>query len=156
MAFGGLAQTGAMFRSLAEGQGKPAGRMICSYFVHFADNTAQEMEARRRQVRYFQECVVPALPGDPKTAPPTYRYFVSMVANLNSMKPEDLTENSVLLGRPEHMIATLKKAEAAGFSEVICYFNVGLKPHVQVKDEMQRFMEEVAPAFEGAHKAVRA
>jgi alkanesulfonate monooxygenase SsuD/methylene tetrahydromethanopterin reductase-like flavin-dependent oxidoreductase (luciferase family) len=156
MAFGGLAQTGAMFRSLAEGQGKPAGRMICSYFVHFADNATQEMEARRRQVRYFQECVVPALPGDPKTAPPTYKYFVGMVANLNSMRPEDLTENSVLLGTPEHMIATLKKAEAAGFSEVICYFNVGLKPHAQVKDEMQRFMEEVAPAFEGAHKRIGA
>jgi len=24
---------------------------------------------------------------------------------------------------------------------------VGLKPHVQVKEEMARFMEEVAPAF---------
>jgi len=156
MAFGGLRQTGEMFRSLEAAAGKTPGRMICSYFVHFADNTAQEMEARRRQVRYFQECVVPALPGDPKTAPPTYTYFVGMVANLNSMKPEDLTENSVLLGKAEHMIETLKKAEAAGFSEVICYFNVGLKPHGQVKDEMQRFMEEVAPAFEGAHKVISA
>jgi hypothetical protein len=37
--------------------------------------------------------------------------------------------------------------EAAGFDEVILYFNVGLKPHLQVKDEMARFMVEVAPAF---------
>jgi hypothetical protein len=42
--------------------------------------------------------------------------------------------------------------EAAGFAEVILYFNVGLKPHAQVKDEMDRFMREVAPAFDGAHK----
>jgi hypothetical protein len=35
---------------------------------------------------------------------------------------------------------------------VILYFNVGLKPHQQVKDEMDRFMQEVAPAFDGAHK----
>ena len=42
---------------------------------------------------------------------------------------------------------TLKKMEAAGFDEVILYFNVGLKPHAQVKDEMARFMAEVAPAF---------
>jgi hypothetical protein len=35
---------------------------------------------------------------------------------------------------------------------VILYFNVGLKPHQQVKDEMDRFMLEVAPAFDGAHK----
>jgi hypothetical protein len=47
----------------------------------------------------------------------------------------------------------LKKVEAAGFSEVILYFNVGLKPHNQVKDEMARFMAEVAPAFPGAHQA---
>jgi len=30
---------------------------------------------------------------------------------------------------------------------VILYFNVGLKPHGQVKDEMARFMEQVAPSF---------
>jgi hypothetical protein len=35
---------------------------------------------------------------------------------------------------------------------VILYFNVGLKPHAQVKDEMARFMAEVAPQFEGQHR----
>ena len=53
----------------------------------------------------------------------------------------------VLLGSPARIADTLKKVEAAGFSEVILYFNVGLKPHNQVKDEMARFMAEVAPAF---------
>jgi hypothetical protein len=32
------------------------------------------------------------------------------------------------------------------------YVNVGLKPHNQVKDEMSRFMAEVAPAFAGVRK----
>jgi hypothetical protein len=32
---------------------------------------------------------------------------------------------------------------------VILYVNVGLKPHAQVKDEMARFMAEVAPEFAG-------
>jgi hypothetical protein len=41
----------------------------------------------------------------------------------------------------------LKKVADAGFDEVILYFNVGLKPHGQVKDEMACFMEQVAPAF---------
>ena len=68
------------------------------------------------------------------------------------MKPEDLTENSVLVGSPARMTETLKKVEAAGFEEVILYFNVGLKPHAQVKEEMDRFMREVAPQFEGKHK----
>jgi hypothetical protein len=94
--------------------------------------------------------VIPALPGDPKTAPPSYRYFVDMVERLNKVKPEDLTENSVLIGSSARITEILKKVEAAGFNEVILYSNVGLKPHGQVKDEMARFMAEVAPAFGGA------
>ena len=47
----------------------------------------------------------------------------------SKVKPEDLTENSVLLGSPAQITDTLKKVEAAGFAEVILYFNVGLKPH---------------------------
>jgi hypothetical protein len=42
----------------------------------------------------------------------------------------------------------LKKVEAAGFHEVILYSNVGLKPHDQVKEEMARFMHQVAPQFQ--------
>ena len=70
-----------------------------------------------------------------------------MVERLQKVKPEDLTENSVLLGSPARMTETLKKVEAAGFDEVILYFNVGLKPHGQVKDEMARFMAEVREVF---------
>jgi len=58
-----------------------------------------------------------------------------------------LTENAVLLGSPAAIADTLKKVEAAGIDEVILYANVGLKPHNQVKDELARFMAEVAPAF---------
>ena len=125
---------------------------MCSYFTHFADTKAQEDAQRARQIRYYRECVIPALPGDPKTAPPSYRYFVDMVDRLGKVKPEDLTENSVLIGSSARITEILKKVEAAGFDEVILYFNVGLKPHNQVKDEMARFMTEVAPAFGGAAK----
>jgi hypothetical protein len=79
-----------------------------------------------------------------------------MVDRLQKVRPEDLTENSVLLGTAERITDILKKVEATGFSEVILYFNVGLKPHVQVREEMARFMSEVAPNFEGAHKAIAA
>jgi alkanesulfonate monooxygenase SsuD/methylene tetrahydromethanopterin reductase-like flavin-dependent oxidoreductase (luciferase family) len=125
---------------------------MCSYFTHFADNAEQEQAQRARQIRYYQECVIPSLPGDPKTAPPSYRYFIEIVERLQKIKAEDLTENSVLVGSPAQITDTLKKVEAAGFSEVILYFNVGLKPHAQVKEEMDRFMREVAPAFDGQHK----
>ena len=96
--------------------------------------------------------MIPSLPGDPKTAPPSYRYFIDMVARLKTVKPEDLTENSVLIGNSARLTEILKKVEAAGFDEVILYSNVGMKPHQQVKEEMDRFMREVAPHFQGKHK----
>ncbi len=147
MSFGGLKQVADLYHATCAQHGKPPGRMMCSYFTHFADNKAQEDAQRARQIKYYKECVIPAFPGDPKTAPPSYRYFIEIVDRLTKIKAEDLTENSVLLGSPARMIDTLKKVEAAGVEEVILYFNVGLKPHTQVKDEMARFMAEVAPAF---------
>ena len=147
MTFGGLKQVAELYHATCAKHGQKPQRLMCSYFTHFADNAAEEQAARARQIRYYKECVIAAFPGDPKTAPPSYRYFVDMVDRLQKVQPEDLTENSVLLGKPQQMIDTLKKVEAAGFAEVILYFNVGLKPHAQVKDEMARFMEEVAPTF---------
>ena len=147
MTFGGLKQVAELYHATCAKHGQKPQRRMCSYFTHFADNAAEEQAARARQIRYYKECVIAAFPGDPKTAPPSYRYFVDMVDRLQKVQPEDLTENSVLLGKPQQMIDTLKKVEAAGFAEVILYFNVGLKPHAQVKDEMARFMEEVAPTF---------
>jgi alkanesulfonate monooxygenase SsuD/methylene tetrahydromethanopterin reductase-like flavin-dependent oxidoreductase (luciferase family) len=147
MSFGGLKQVADLYNETCLKYGNKPGRLMCSYFTHFADNKEQEDAQRARQIRYYKECVIPAFPGDPKTAPPSYHYFISMVERLNKVKPEDLTENSVLIGSPARITETLQKVQAAGFAEVILYFNVGLKPHGQVKDEMARFMAEVAPQF---------
>jgi alkanesulfonate monooxygenase SsuD/methylene tetrahydromethanopterin reductase-like flavin-dependent oxidoreductase (luciferase family) len=152
MSYGGLKQVADLYHETCAKYGTKPQKLMCSYFTHFADNKAQEDAQRARQIRYYKECVIPSFPSDPKTAPPSYRYFIEMVERLHKVKPEDLTENSVLLGSSARMTEILKKVEAAGFSEVICYFNVGMKPHSQVKDEMARFMSEVAPQFEGAHK----
>ncbi len=152
MQFGGLHEMADCYRAACAEHGNKPGRMVCSYFTHFADTAEQDMAARVRQLRYFQECVLDAVPSDRRTASPTYLYFVDMVENLRVMKPEHLTDKSVLLGSPQQIIDTVAKADDAGFAEIILYFNVGLKPHDQVLDEMQRFMEDVAPAFDGAHK----
>jgi alkanesulfonate monooxygenase SsuD/methylene tetrahydromethanopterin reductase-like flavin-dependent oxidoreductase (luciferase family) len=149
LSYGGLAEVAKLYHESCAAHGTQPGRLVCSYFIHFADTPAQEQAARARQIRYYRECVIPAFPGDPKTAPPSYRYFIDMVDRLQKVRPEDLTENSVLLGSPARIAATLKKVAAAGFDEVILYFNVGLKPHAQVKDEMARFMADVAPDFAG-------
>jgi len=147
MTFGGMQQVHDLYTETCAKYGNEPKRLMCSYFIHFADTEAEQAAARARQIRYYQECVIPALPGDPATSPPSYRYFIDMVARLREVKPEQLTGNSVLIGNSAHIIDTLKKVEAAGFDEVILYFNVGLKGHQKTKDEMARFMAEVAPHF---------
>jgi len=67
-----------------------------------------------------------------------------------------LTAKSVLVGSPQKIVDDLKSVEASGISEVILYFNYGLKPHDMVKEQMQRFMTDIAPAFDGAHKRITA
>jgi alkanesulfonate monooxygenase SsuD/methylene tetrahydromethanopterin reductase-like flavin-dependent oxidoreductase (luciferase family) len=147
MTFGGLRQVRDLYDETCARHGHAGGRLMCSYFLHFADSAADEAAARARQIRYYRECATAAFPGDPATAPPSYRYFVEIVDRLTKVRPQDLSENSVLLGSTAQIIDTLKKVETAGIAEVILYVNVGLKPHGQVKDEMARFMAEVAPAF---------
>ena len=82
ISYGGLKQVADLYHETCAKHGRKPGRLMCSYFTHLADTDAQEMAQRARQVRYYKECVIPALPGDPKTAPPSYRYFVDMVARL--------------------------------------------------------------------------
>jgi alkanesulfonate monooxygenase SsuD/methylene tetrahydromethanopterin reductase-like flavin-dependent oxidoreductase (luciferase family) len=150
---GGLDAVARLYREACAAHGSTPQRLITSYFIHFADTPEQERSARERQLRYHKECTSPAFPGDPKTAPESYRYFEKIVQRYQTQKPEDFNSNSVLLGSPQQIVDTIAtKVQAAGFDEVILYFNLGLKPHAQVKDEMARFMAEVAPAFEGKHK----
>jgi alkanesulfonate monooxygenase SsuD/methylene tetrahydromethanopterin reductase-like flavin-dependent oxidoreductase (luciferase family) len=156
MSFGGLKQVADLYHESCAKYGTKPHRLMCSYFTHFADDAASEQAQRARQIRYYKECVIPSFPGDPRTAPPSYRYFIDMVERLHKVKPEDLTENSVLIGNSARMTEILKKVEAAGFDEVILYFNVGMKPHQQTKEEMHRFMSEVAPHFQGKHLERRA
>ena len=145
---GGLKQVAQLYREACAAAGTAPKRLVTSYFIHFADTPAEERAARERQLRYHQECTSPAFPGDPATAPEDYRYFIKIVDRYRTMRAEDFNENAVLIGNAAKIIDILKtKVDAAGFDEAILYFNLGLKPHAQVKDEMARFMAEVAPAF---------
>jgi len=153
MVYGSLADAVHSYRELCdEAHGRPSRRAMCSYFIHIADNAEEDRAGREALIRYFHDALIAAFPGDPDKAPPTYRYFVEICNILRDMKPENLTNKSVLIGSPQQIIDDLKQVEAAGIAEVILYFNYGLKPHAMVKEQMQRFMEEVAPAFDGAHR----
>jgi alkanesulfonate monooxygenase SsuD/methylene tetrahydromethanopterin reductase-like flavin-dependent oxidoreductase (luciferase family) len=146
---GGVAEAAGYYREACAKAGKKPGKMTSSYFIHFADTPEEERAARERQMRYARECGGAVSPGDRDTAPKTYDYYHGFKERMKATRPEDLDDRAILLGKAPRIIETLKKMEAIGFDEVILYFNVGLKPHAQVKEEMARFMEEVAPAFKG-------
>jgi alkanesulfonate monooxygenase SsuD/methylene tetrahydromethanopterin reductase-like flavin-dependent oxidoreductase (luciferase family) len=152
MVYGSLADAVRVYREECEGRWqRPARRAMCSYFIHIADTPAEEALGRDSLIRYFHDALIAAFPSNAKDVPPTYRYFLEIVDILRGMKADTLTAKSILVGSPAKIIEDLKRIEEAGIAEVILYFNYGLKPHAMVKDQMQRFMEEIAPAFEGAH-----
>ena len=127
--------------------GRCGGRM-CSYFIHIASTPEEEQYGKEALVRYFQDALIAAFPSSSgEKVPPTYKYFVDIVNILRDMRPEKLTDKSILCGSPQHIVDTLKTVEAAGVAEVILYFNYGQKPHALVKEQMERFMREVAPHF---------
>ncbi len=151
MVYGSLAEAVGAFHAEAARHGRPPRRAMCSYFIHIADTPAEEAYGREALIRYFHDALIAAFPADAKTVPPTYRYFLEIVDILKGMKADSLTAKSILTGSPQKIVDELKAVEASGISEVILYFNYGLKSHSMVCDQMSRFMAEIAPAFEGAH-----
>ena len=152
MVYGSLADGVRTFHEEAAQQGNPPRRAMCSYFIHIADTPAEEKEGKERLIRYFKDALIAAFPSDARTVPPTLKYFLDIVDILNNMKADDLTSKSILVGSPEKIIEDLKIVEASGISEVILYFNYGQKPHGMVLEQMDRFMRDIAPAFNGAHQ----
>ena len=152
MIFGGLDKAVDEYREACAGHGNKAGRAMCSYFIHIADTPEEEDFGRASLVDYFQYAVLRAIPSDPSKVPPTLQYFIKIHQTLSNVGKEDLNDRSILIGSSQQIVDSLKKVEAAGIEEVILYFNVGRKPHSLVKDQMAKFMAEIAPAFEVMHR----
>ncbi len=155
MVFGGLDKAVDAYREACAKHGKKPGRAMCSYFIYIGDSEKEEDYGRQTQMDYFKHCVLRALPEKAEQAPPTMQYMLKIVDILKNMKKENLTDKSILLGSPQKIVDSLKKAEAAGIEEVILYFNVGNKPNAIVKEQMHRFIDQVAPHFQGKHNARR-
>ena len=147
MVYGSLGNAVDAYTAECATHGRGPRQSSCSYFIHIAEDAREERYGREALIRYFKDALIGALPADAKTVPPSLRYFLEIVHLLNEMRAEDLTSKSVLVGPPEKIIADLRDVEESGISEVILYFNYGLKPHAMVKDQMRRFMRDVAPAF---------
>ncbi len=150
--FGGIEVAVERYLEACAGHNNPAGRPMCSYFIHIADNRSEEDYGRAALISYFQNCVLRAIPSNPTKIPKNMQYFIKMHENLGKAQKSDLTTQSILIGGAQEIIDRLKEVEAAGIAEVILYFNVGDKPHGMVKDQMSKFMDEIAPHFEGKHR----
>jgi alkanesulfonate monooxygenase SsuD/methylene tetrahydromethanopterin reductase-like flavin-dependent oxidoreductase (luciferase family) len=153
MVYGSLAGGVATYREECARHGREPRQSSCSYFIHIADTAEEERYGKERLLSYFKDAVVSAFPANPKTVPPTLAYFLDIVKILNNMETKDLTAKSILAGSPQKIVEDLHAIEASGIGEVILYFNYGLKPAAMVKEQMARFMAEIAPAFARPLKA---
>jgi alkanesulfonate monooxygenase SsuD/methylene tetrahydromethanopterin reductase-like flavin-dependent oxidoreductase (luciferase family) len=147
LAFGGVDKMVAYYRDKCVAHGHPAGVVNSSIFLHFADTPEQEQAARERQIRFFLENSLPSMQTSAKAKTKSYAYFNDMASRVSALKPQDLVSGMILLGSTQSMIDSVAKFVDMGIDELGLYVNIGLKDHQQSKDEMQRFMEEVAPHF---------
>ena len=99
-----------------------------------------------RQPSKSDQCFV----ANKRTDVSPYAYFIDIVERLRRMRTQYLTSKSILVGPPEKIVEDLREIDASEISEVILYFSYGLKPAMMVEEQMHRFMEEIAPHFEGA------
>jgi alkanesulfonate monooxygenase SsuD/methylene tetrahydromethanopterin reductase-like flavin-dependent oxidoreductase (luciferase family) len=147
--FGSLHKAVTAYREICAKAEKPAQKVKCSYFIHIGDGEAEKQRARERMVGYITMAGLRKTmsSGGQGPLPSTMAYFKQIGARLNDAKASDFDDNSLLHGSPAEIIDTLKRVEASGLDEVILYFNFGNRPDAFVRDQMHRFMADIAPAF---------
>ena len=154
LVFGGLGEAVASYREICDARGREPRGVKCSYFIHMGDTPADEQDGRERLIDYFTLSGLRSTKTMGTKLPPTMEYYRKIGAALTDITTEDLGPHSILVGPPGRIIDTLKEVEAIGIEEVMLYFNYGNKPDAMVREQMDRFMREVAPAFEGSHLAL--
>jgi alkanesulfonate monooxygenase SsuD/methylene tetrahydromethanopterin reductase-like flavin-dependent oxidoreductase (luciferase family) len=147
--FGGLRQAVAAYGEECDKAGRAPGKAKCSYFIHIGESARDMQEGRDRLLAYFTLSGLHRRGEPPRNLPPSMEYYRKIGAALAEMRAESLGDNSILLGSPAHIIEVLKGVEKAGIEEVILYFNYGQKPDAMVREQMERFTREIAPAFAG-------
>lgn len=154
LVFGSLGKAVEAYREACAKVGNAPRRASCSYFIHIGGSDEEQRIGRHHLLTYLTNSGMRAKKqAKPAKMPPTMQYFAKIHAHLENLEAKDLDEASMLVGSPQNIIDTLKRVEADGISEVILYFNHGMKPDAMVRDQMEWFMRDIAPAFEGNHIA---
>ena len=147
--FGSLTNAVAAYREICEAARAPVRKVKSSYFIHIGGAPAQMREARERMVNYISMAGLrkKMSQGGTGPLPPTMEYFRKIGEKLNDPSGDQFDDNSILFGSPERIVETLKRVEASGVDEVVLYFNFGNKPDAFVREQMQQFTSDIAPAF---------
>src|ERR1700744_5649295 len=92
MTLGGLQQVADMYHEACAKYGTKPGRLISSYFLHFADTPQQKQAALERQVRYWRECGGTVHVGTRESAPQSYAYYFDFKQKMLASKAHEITE----------------------------------------------------------------
>src|SRR4029453_7130994 len=101
-------------KRMAREAGHPDPKVMCSYFVSVAHRRAEAARARERWLPYFHS-ILPVFTSERRTAPPHIAYFVDIVERLRAMKPDQVSDRSIVTGDVEHCVDVLKRCEEGGF-----------------------------------------
>ena len=151
LVFGGLAEAVGTYREICDRAGCEPRAIKCSYFIHIGDRVEDEAAGREMLIDYLTLSGLRSTKTMGAKLPPTMEYYKKIGQALTDITADDLGPHSILLGPPQRIIDTLKEVEDIGIEEVMLYFNYGRKPDAMVREQMDRFMTEVAPAFDGTH-----
>ncbi len=156
LVFGGLDQAIDAYRDICVKADRPVRGVKISYFIHICEEPQNEYFAAEGLIDYFTMSGLRSKSTPGGKLPPTMAYYQKIREALADLKKEDLGEHSILVGSPQRIIDRLKEVEALGVEEVMLYFNYARKPDALVREQMDRFMKDVAPAFDGSHFAIQA
>jgi alkanesulfonate monooxygenase SsuD/methylene tetrahydromethanopterin reductase-like flavin-dependent oxidoreductase (luciferase family) len=154
--FGGLEQAIDAYREICIKADRTPRETKISYFIHICDDPEIEYFAAEGLIDYFTLSGLRSKSTVGVKLPPTMAYYQKIREALADINPEDLGKHSILVGSPQNIIDRLKEVEALGVEEVMLYFNYARKPDAMVREQMDRFMKDIAPAFEGSHLAAQA
>lgn len=139
------------------------GRSRLMQKVHLASTTAEAREFAKPYAMWRYRKVHEEM--QPPSARPTMATklrhrapALKRVLNAPHLKdPDEVTADDLvahdLFGTPDDCIETLRRFEAAGVRNIICWFSYGGMPDEAVRRSMRLFAREVMPVFERSQMA---
>jgi hypothetical protein len=149
MVYGSLADAVRVYRETCEAWFKrPMRRAMCSYFVHIASTPAEEQYGKEALVRYFQDALIAAFPSSSgEKVPPTYKYFVEHREHPARHAAGEADRQVDPVRQPAAHRRHAEDGRGRRHRRGDPLFQLRQKPHALVKEQMERFMREVAPHF---------